>query len=240
VDEELISGDPVVIDEECANYALGLTLAAQVTDRISAGTTLRYNFFRYEFERAEVGSSFSDESPSVNLGLLWSLCRFLKVGTVYKSTQALEGGFEGDRIDTHLPDTYGVGLALLPTDSLRLVFDVDRVRWSEFDPDSGITNELGDFYKEDVWRYHVGGELLLGFWTETAFFLRGGYMYEESNATRYQGDNEILIALTSDNDPIDHYTVGLGIAREAYQLDLGFDWTEDSGRDLIASLVWYF
>jgi long-subunit fatty acid transport protein len=209
-------------------------------DRWSAGATLRYNFFRYRYERGDSRTDFSDESPSINLGLLWYPHRLFQLGAVYKSIQKLEGPFEGGHLDTSLPDTYGVGLALFPSDSLRLAFDVDRIRWSKFDPNAGAIDTGDDFFKEDVWRYHTGGELLLGFWRNTAFFLRGGYMYEESNATRYRGENELFQALSTKHDPVDHYTLGFGIAQDRFQIDLGYDWTEDSGRDLIGSLVWYF
>jgi len=36
--------------EQAKNYSLGLTVATGVTDRLSVGTTLRYNLFRYVFD----------------------------------------------------------------------------------------------------------------------------------------------------------------------------------------------
>jgi long-subunit fatty acid transport protein len=239
-DEELLTRETVSIREETANYALGLTLATQLAERLSFGTTLRYNFFRYEFERAGTSYDFTDEAPSINFGVLWAPHRLLQLGAVYKSTQELEGTYAGNSVDTRLPDTLGVGLAFLPNDRWRIAFDVDRVWWSKFDPDSGGGVTDPDFFKEDVWRYHAGSEVYVGHWRETSFFLRGGYMYEESNATQARGSDPFWLALAPEPDSVDHYTFGVGMARRRYQLDLGVDLTEENGIDMIVSGVWYF
>lgn len=226
----------VRIGERAENYAFGLTAASRlISEQLSVGATLRYNVFRYEYDDGTSGGkeTFSDESPSFNLGLRWEAHRYFSVGAVYKSTQKLEGHFGGREVDTELPDTLGFGCALVPSDDWRVLFDVDRIEWSKFDGDPSDPIE-----RDDVWRYHFGTEWCAGAWGDTGVFLRGGYLYEESNALR--SDDPFLRDFFTGLDPVDHYTFGVGFARPRYQVDLGVDLTEDKGQDYIASLVWYF
>jgi len=224
----------VRVHEEAKNYAIGLTAATEIIERLSVGATLRHNMFRFKFDSGS-SSQFSDEAFSYNVGLLWRPLGWLNVGTVYKSSQKLKGRYQEMRINTQLPETIGAGIAFLPNDRLRLLVDIDRISWSQFDPNTG-----DDFVRDDVWRYHLGTEYHLGTWKQTAFLLRGGYMLEESNAFKYEGDNPIMRELTSVRRDIQHLSAGIGIARPRYQIDLGIDLTEDNGQDVIASIVYYF
>lgn len=223
--------------EEAANYALGLTAATGVTDRLSVGATLRYNFFRYEFEDDLAGSEdFRDEAFSANVGVLWRMTRHLHLGLVYKSPQKLEGTYAGVvDVDTELPATLGAGVAILPNDRLRLLVDVDHIWWSEFDP-----NTTDDFERDNVWRVHAGGEFLAGTWGKSSLYLRGGYLVEESNAIAYQGSNPLFARLADGGETLHHVSAGIGWARPRYQLDVGADVDEEGSFDLIASAVWYF
>jgi len=227
---------PVTTSERGENYGFGLTGATQLlSERLSVGATLRYNVFRYEFDDGTPGGSdtFSDESPSFNVGLLWNAHRYFSLGAVYKSTQKLEGDFQDFKVDTKLPDTLGFGVAITPNDDLRILFDIDHIWWSKFDSDT--TDSID---RDDVWRYHVGAEWAVGAWGETGVFLRAGYLYEDSNALR-SSDPDFKDIFTN-LDPISHYTFGIGFARQRYQIDLGVDLTEESGEDFITSMVWYF
>jgi long-subunit fatty acid transport protein len=223
--------------EKAENYAYGFSLTTGILDQLSVGCTLRYNQFRYRTEDPILGGreTFESDAPSANVGLIWRVLPRVRLGAVYKSTQEIEGDFAGLDVDTDLPDTFGFGLAVLPDERWRLVADVDRVRWSKFDP-----NPDDDFEKEDVWRYHAGLERYLGRWKGSAVFVRGGYFYEESNAFRYRGANPIIRDLASKTDPTHHYTAGFGFSRRDFQVDLALDVTDESGFSAIFSTVWYF
>ena len=228
--------DVTTFREEAENYTFGLTVASSLfSEQLSIGTTLRYNVFRWEFDdgTGRGRQKFTDESPSINVGLMWQLNRFLSVGSVYKSTQELKGSIEGVKLDTKLPDTLGVGFSFSPNDNWRLLFDVDHIWWSKFDAISEDTIE-----RDDVWRYHLGTEWYAGTIRDLGVFFRSGYWYEESNALGT--DNPFLEELFDDNDPVHHYTFGIGLAKPRYQIDLGIDLTEDKGEDFIASVVYYF
>jgi long-subunit fatty acid transport protein len=228
-----LSGNQV-IEEEAANYAFGVTLALGIMDPLSLGTTVRYNRFRYD-SGGVLDDTLESDEWSANFGVLWRLHARIQLGAVYKMPQPLKGDYMGLSIDTEIPETCGLGVAVIPSDDWRILADVDRIRWSKFDP---VPED--DWEKEDVWRYHLGAEWCAGGWRESVFFLRAGTMYEESNAWRYEGDSPLLREFNSVRDPIWHYTLGVGLARPGYQLDIGFDWTDDAGWDLIGSVVYYF
>ena len=232
------------VDEKAENYTFGLTLATQLIDRLSIGGTVRYNKFKFS-SRVDSPSGisrreFESESPSVNLGVLWRPHRYFSFGAVYKSSQPLDGtyrirdGAGNDiSIDTELPSTFGLGLAFHPNQDWRILFDVDKIWWSDFYTDP-------EYKRKDVYRFHSGMEWYAGHLGDMGIFFRGGYMYEESNAIKYKGDNEYMREFTSHRDPIQHYTFGIGFARPKYQIDLGMDLTNDNGNDFIASMVMYF
>lgn len=223
------------VEEEATNRAWGLTAATGLLDRLSVGLTLRYNTFAYEFEDSDFGrSEFRDEAFSFNLGALWRVNRFLSLGVVYKSPQPLKGQFRNNPVDTELPDTFGAGIAIHPDDRWRILFDIDRIRWSRFGSDPS-----GELSRDDVWRYHAGAEVHAGTWKDMNIFLRGGYMVEESNAVQYHGPDPDLAALIRSDDSVNHYSVGFGLGFPRFQLDFGADLADNGSYDLITSFVFY-
>ena len=226
--------------ESARNYAFGLTACAAPWDRFSIGATLRYNRFEFEYDTPDAEAYFEDEAFTVNAGVLWRPKRWFAIGAVYKSAQKLEGTYHYNAnrfpVDTELPDTFGVGVAISPGDAWRIVMDVDRIRWSRFD---AYTDD--DLVRDDVWRYHAGVEWYAGSWRDAAFFLRGGASYEEPSEFRYTGPNSGFRTLTNDRrEALTHASMGVGVARPGYQLDAGVDLTLERGFDLIFSSVWYF
>jgi long-subunit fatty acid transport protein len=237
VNEILPQSSKGQIYEQARNYTYGFTLARGITDNLTVGGTLRYNTFSFDLETDDPNEnrSFDSGAFSANIGLILRVHPQIRLGCVYKSTQNLEGNYGEDHIDTKLPDTLGAGVAYLPNKWWRILLDVDHIWWSKFEP-----NPDDYFEKENVWRYHLGAEWYVGKIKETGIFLRGGYFYEDSNAFKYTGTNPLTKKLSSNRDPINHYTVGLGLARQQYQLDLGCDFADDSSVDFIASMVCYF
>jgi len=234
------------VRESCRNYAYGLTFARGISNSLSAGLTLRYNDFRFTSDTDSVDAVFRDKAPSANVGIIWRATKKFRLGCVYKSQQKMRGKYgyinrKPNKIKVNLPDTLGVGLAFLPNKRLRFVLDVDHIWWSKFDP-----SPKDDFVKDNVWRYHVGGEYYAGRLWKTGIFVRGGYFYEEPNSFRYTASpdddtyNSLVENLASRREAIQHYTFGLGFAREDYQLDFGVDYGDDTTVDFIASMVYYF
>jgi long-chain fatty acid transport protein len=232
------------------NY--GLSLATALTPEFYVGGSLRYAVFSYEDSDWEltrtlggdaITSTETDEESGAfnwNLGAIWRVHPCFSLGAVYKSTIPIDIEAKGVRQELDLPWTFGAGLAFHPNDRLRILFDWDRANWSDF-----VTDEDREFHyrREDVNRYHIGGEYMLGIKWDTAWFLRTGYFLEESNALFYDGPRGIyydfLTSAAPKEDDIDHYSVGLGLARDTFQIDFAADFTEDT-TDLILSTVFYF
>lgn len=239
---EGVQGD---LSTEATNNAFGLSFATDLAPRLHAGLTLRMNRFDYDFtwnrefgppfgDDAEVfqEDSFDDWSPSFNLGLLWRTEGDWSFGAVYKSRQAVQTS----GVETHLPQTFGIGAAYQPNDRVRVLIDVDHITWSDFD-----SRPSDAFVRDDVNRYHLGGEYLFCLEEERAWFVRGGVMHEDSNALYYTDPRfpELLEGFPKE-DPKNHLSFGVGLATEKYQIDLAVDHVLDGGTTCILSMVHYF
>ena len=239
--DEFAFGSTRVHRTEARNNAFGITYAKEIRENVNFGITGRMNrFYFYNMDPRGSELEFSDWAPSVNIGLLWRAHEKWSFGTVFKSSQKIEG-LDGE-IDTQLPETWGVGVAYHPNDDLRILADVDYINWSEFD------NVKSDpFRRQDVTRYHLGAEYLLDVNKERAWFIRGGVMREESNAFYFDPgpkdsiyNPEVFGPGMPKEDDLDHVSAGLGLAKETYQLDLAVDHVFDGGAIFIVSMIHYF
>jgi len=222
---------------EATNNAYGLTFAFDIKPRLHMGVTLLMNRFdiRSEESRLTRPAELTDWAPSFNVGLLWRATKDWSFGSVVKSPQKVRGEILGSPIDTELPATYGIGAAYHPNDKVRLLADIDYIEWSEFDG-----NTADPFIRNDVVRLHLGGEYLLCVDEEAAWFLRGGYMREESNSLYYDGDDSFFRGAYPEKDAIDHLSVGIGLAKEKYQVDLAVDQALDGATTFILAMIHYF
>jgi long-subunit fatty acid transport protein len=220
---------------EATNNCFGFTFAKDIQPRLHVGMTLRMN--RFDFMNESLNrQELTDWSPNVNLGMLWRKDKDWSFGAVFKSSQKVEGSVLGMDVRTKIPETWGFGAAYHPNDKLRLLADIDYINWSEFDG-----NPQDDFIRNDVTRYHLGAEYLLKVTDEEAWFFRGGYMLEESNAFFYSSrDNPPLQDAFPEEDDKNHLTVGFGVARDRYQLDLAVDYVLDGATTLILAMIHYF
>lgn len=229
-------------DVSLRNY--GLSLAYSLTDTFYVGATGKFGRFNYD-EKNNWGTddTLRDNTLGANFGVLWKLHPWWSLGAVYKTSQHVEGSFEGTRIKLRIPETWGAGLTFHPNDRWRLLADIDYINWSNYDDRlavnrNNLTGKL-DWKHQDVTRYHLGTEYLLGHYWNTGVFLRGGYMLEESNARYYAGQDPYFRKAAPKPDDIDHFTFGLGFARQRFQLDFACDTSEEKTQ-LIASTVIYF
>jgi long-subunit fatty acid transport protein len=231
---------------QATNNAFGLTFSTDLAPRLHVGITLRMNRFHYQFERVQtvqipgfdspppsvIAREFTDWSPSVNLGVLWRATKNWSFGSVYKSGQEVQG----PDFKTSLPQTIGAGAAYHPNDRVRILGDVDYITWADFD-----STPTDDFHRDDVMRYHLGGEYLFCLEEERAWFVRAGVMHEDSNSLFYDGPLRVLQTGFPKESAKDHVSFGLGLAAEKYQIDLAVDHTVTTGSTiLILSMIHYF
>ncbi|HNT34673.1 MAG TPA: outer membrane protein transport protein [bacterium] len=229
-------------DVSLRNY--GLSAAYSLTDTLSLGVTGKFGRFTYD-EKNSWGTDdvLRDNTLGANFGVLWKFHPWWSLGAVYKTSQHVEGSFEGTRIKLRIPETWGTGLAFHPNDRWRFLADVDYINWSNYDDSlavnrNNVTGKL-EWKHQDVTRYHLGSEYLLGHFWNTGVFLRAGYMLEDSNARYYAGSDPYFLKAAPKPDDIDHYSVGLGFARQRFQLDFACDYSEEKTQ-VIASTVIYF
>jgi long-subunit fatty acid transport protein len=238
------------------NY--GVSLAAAPHQKLYVGGSLRYAEFSYAQDQwseteifegidprlvysnyTETHSSDEDGAFNWNSGLIWRVHKYFSLGTVYKSSIPFELKYLGTTVNVDVPRTIGAGIAFYPNDRLRILADWDNANWSEFE-----NNPFENYERDDVNRYHVGGEYHLGVKWDTAWFVRTGYFLEESNALHYVGrtdfrTGQVLAEGIPKGDDIDHVSFGVGMARERFQVDLAADFTRDT-MDYILSTVVYF
>ena len=223
----------------------GITAAYMLTPELFAGTTLKMT--RLDIYRSRgTGISYRRETDrttgyGANFGLLYRPVPLFSLGAVYKTKQSVpftsDLGAAKQRLDLTIPETMGFGIGVFPNDRLRFAMDVDRVKWSQFKDEN-----VNWLERDDVTRFHFGGEYLfaLNSEKERAWFARAGYMWEESNSVRANSHAPAMEQRKAPReDPISHYTLGLGVAFRRIQLDVGVDLSTDQ-EDYILSTVFYF
>ncbi len=196
--------------------------------------------------------SGQDSDWALNLGFLWeSLGQLWSVGGVYRQgpefdfrAQSRQGPrlireiVEADQqARLHVPEVYGLGLAYRPTQSIRVTFDWVRVGYQDLmrdfvdifgleDYDPPRDPQLENFRIDDADELHLGFELFF-LRKEKPYILRAGAWYEPNHNLRYVAPEPVgLAAIYPDRDDELHYTAGIGISRQRYRLDVGYDYSE--------------
>lgn len=232
-------------DHNITAQQYGLSMAYLVTPSLYAGTTLK--MARLHLNRSlGTGAGSSEETERLtgygaNFGMLYRPSRWVSLGLVYKTKMSMSMtsnlGFRPVKLDLTIPDTLGCGVAVFPNDRLRIAADVDTVKWSKFKDE-----DVNWLQRDDTLRLHCGAEYLFAMNAEKqrAWFVRAGYMWEESNSIYANSKATAYERLKAPKeDPINHATFGLGLALRRFQVDVGVDLTRDQ-RDFIFSTVLYF
>jgi hypothetical protein len=121
-----------------------------------------------------------------------------------------------------LPRIYGLGLAYqAPDGGLTVTFQWDRVEYSSI-VDS---LHLDDRAMDDVNELHLGAEyVFLG--STPIIAVRLGTWLEPDHRIRARTDEPLIRALLPRGEDEMHYTAGLGIAMQRFQIDLAVDFAD--------------
>ena len=136
-----------------------------------------------------------------------------------------------------VPDVYGLGLAIRPTDALTIAFDWTRVEYSALTAKVGnlfpasLDDATAQLSVDDADELHLGLEyVLINAAVPIAF--RVGSWYDPAHKAYYDGDPgddanaQTLAALFREGDDEIHYAAGLGfIFGERFQLDAAADYS---------------
>lgn len=192
-----------------------------------------------------------DSAWGLSAGFLWeSPEKRWSVGGVYRQGSAFtfraESRSEPQALQSfdpkdqpavfHVPDVYGAGFAFRPSDSFRLAFDYDRIRYSQltqgfvdiFDlatlaPQQ--SRELDRFVIDDAGELHLGMEYgFLRHWP--VLTLRAGAWYEPDHSLRFEGENVGFRAVFRRRGDQMHYTAGAGLALRRLQVDAAVDYSK--------------
>jgi|GEM_PF-728775 len=204
-------------------------------------------------------------------GLILKPLDWLKIGAVYRSGSRHEvrAVFKENILDAQqqplreeipafrikIPDRYGVGLGITPTDELTLTFDVVRIEYGDLTPQfvDYIQSEFRDDYEfRHGWEIHLGGEYAL-YMRDVPVFVRAGFYSDPDNSLHFVGDragNDVFTlppnvvipidevfndfpraqaALFPENETDYHVTFGVGmIFRNHFLLDLAADLSRET------------
>lgn len=193
-----------------------------------------------------------DQQLGGSIGLLWDRGGAVSTGMVYRfgpkfdldiqnavngsSSQALLAGV------FNLPDVFGAGITLRPSQSVTVSFDLNYVLYSqmveelvimfpEFS-DGQVTTE--DYILEDVTQYHAGIEYLT---TGLRFpiALRLGAWYDPDHRLRSESGPVLNQARFFAGEDQIHGTAGLGFTLGAFQVDAAVDVSDISTTSTVSA-----
>ena len=188
-------------------------------------------------------SFFDDRDWTFTGGFLWRPSQSWRIGGVYR--QGPETGFTvelraGEAVDfgvppgdlllretgasIEFPDVYGFGIAYQsPDGGLTLSFQWDRVEYSNIPRSLALDDQTID----DADELHLGAEYV--FLDSTPIVaLRFGAWLEPDHQMRATTNDIIERALLRPGDDEIHYSAGLGIAIQQFQIDIAADFADRS------------
>jgi long-subunit fatty acid transport protein len=261
------------VDENVVNY--NFSAASKLSDTFSLGVSVRYSKLEWK-SRVEnfavLGSQSlpafqtaindSDSQIAYNIGALWNTGKF-SLGGVYKKNPKFEvQGVETGQLAQKpgafknvfkIPDTYGVGVAVKPNDSITLSADYVRVEYSDllegFEAGFNIFTDLltnADItYKiDDANEFHIGTEFVV-FMKSVPIALRQGYYRRPANSLvvdrlnpAFEDSRRFLDAIFNAREDENHFTFGAGaVFGPHFQVDWGFDIANTSDSFILSSVV---
>jgi long-subunit fatty acid transport protein len=272
-----------VLDMDILN--VGGSLAYQFGDRFSLGLSLFWSDLDYradsfidlpqiadvvDIDRLARGQ---DQDWGGVLGMIWQATDALSLGATYKRqpeftytaslVKSRDLPLYPDDFTTpgifKIPDALGFGVSVMPTETLVINLDANRVFYSQ------ITDELIDFTlagsnedvtvtqtMEDITEIHLGVEWIF-IRTANPFSLRFGYWLEPYHAAvNTVDDNQILegpidgpyfrdiFFLQQFEEDTDHFSFGVGwTLGQRFQFDLAYEFA-DTGDNATASGIYRF
>ena len=260
---------PYTVDSSVQIDTYGAAIGLKVNDRLSFGFGLNY----YLLDISTATDRLSPVDGSVlgreanldgdgkfgfTLGARMVITDWLSGGLSYRhapslgydairSSQNFPGQSERLNTDLDVPDVFGVGISIRPSDAWVINLDVSRVFYSE------VTDGLGSVYGSnpvtelEPLKLNDGTEVRLGaeytFATAHPFSLRAGVWRDPAHELVYRGTPPTFDSSENSTDfpPVDsatfgagrsgsqtHYAFGMGMAFNQFQVDLGADFSDSN------------
>jgi len=204
----------------------------------------------------------TDSKFSFTAGMLINPSRTFSLGAIYERNGGFEytedyvfyqsGGGTTTRtypVEIKVPDRFGVGAAVRPTDALTILADVVYVQYSQISDNMTIVTfhnrgiRSSDFSIDNATEFHAGGEYVF-FAGKTGIALRGGVFSNPNHSLTYVGETASIAGREADalfnfgdDDTEIGYTVGGGLVlSERFQVD-GAYLHSDSFQEFSVSFV---
>lgn len=228
-----VGGNPVLDSTQLMILKFAPTIAYQVTDKLSLGFAAHIVNSALDLDN---GTS-SNYGFGGQLGAIYKFNDALSLGATYQSSINadhqnvfdLDGDGTMDDFELEAPQSFGLGLAVRPTDSLLLEFDTKWINWSN-------AKGYDDLDWDDQYVFAIGGQ----FKATDKLTLRLGYNYAQNQinehnnfdatgTTRVQGKDvptygyEFLRIIGFPAVVEHHVTAGLGYElTECLSVNLGY------------------
>jgi len=183
---------------------------------------------------------FDDADWAFTAGFLWRLSESFSVGGVYRQAPEVDVGvtltaghaidlgvppdevFRQESAKLELPSLYGLGFAYrAPNGRLTVTFQWDRVEYSSIVDSLKIDDRTID----DVDELHLGVEYV--FLDSTPIIaLRFGTWLDPDHQMRATSDVVLARALLPRGEDEMHYSAGIGVAMQNFQVDVGVDFAD--------------
>lgn len=173
-------------------------------------------------------------------GFLWKLSESFSIGGVYRQKMEIDLNVEviaGELNEfgvppgtvvfeatgpVQFPDFYGLGFAYRhPDGRLTMSFQWDRVEYSDIPDSLGLDDQTMD----DTDELHLGAEYVF-LESTPVIALRLGTWLEPDHQMRATVDDPLIQAILRRGDDDVHYSAGLGIATQRFQIDLAADFAD--------------
>jgi len=197
-----------------------------------------------------------------NAGVIYRINKNLRVGGVYKrnarfSVNEVESGESSGRpglFETgfKVPDIVGVGIAILPSESIVITADIVRIEYSDllegFDAGRNILTSLYDssdvqYSVDNATEFRAGAEFFV-VWKQLPVAIRQGIYRKPSNSlvlSSAEGlrplDKQILERVFSRTEDEIHVTIGNGFVFSNFQVDWAFDYSKPSSQFVISTVA---
>jgi len=270
--QQILLGTTAKQDQKIVNY--NFSFGTKLGDHFSVGATLRAShldwtanvqnvtFFQNQaFLIFQTSLDDSDNAFAWNAGALYNGNHF-SVGAVYKrnprfEVQEVESGPVSQKPGEFtnvlkVPDTFGAGVAVKPNDSITIVADAVRVRYSDLVTDIQVGRNLltatfnsNDItYKiDDAWDFHTGSEFIV-FVGKVPVALRIGYYHQSSSsllvdsAPGLGASDQTLRSLFTKREDENHFTMGNGfVFGPHFQIDWALDLANITDSFVLSSVV---
>ncbi|MDY0093481.1 MAG: hypothetical protein RBT80_12355 [Candidatus Vecturithrix sp.] len=139
-----------------------------------------------------------------------------------------------------VPDSYGFGLAVQPTNALTFTVDIICIEYEDllkdFDIVLGVEGDWKDYKVDNTVEAHVGAEYVLTLGERLLALRLGGY-YEPDHTIRYTGDRASDKILFPGGDDQLHFTGGVGLVmNEHFQIDTAANIAENNKQFSISTV----